>query len=559
MEEDRKSVPDNKSEVVVQSGLNIITPLLIGLAVALGMWLGYSWDDGRPIPGRSTSDSSLDLIFQYIENEYVDTVDEEGLKEESINMVLNTLDPYSTYIPSRMLKHVNEPLEGKFEGIGIEFLKLKDTVTVISVIPGGPSDKAGLLTGDQIISVDGETIAGAGLDNASIISRLKGPRGTLVDVVISRYGVDSLLHIQIERDKIRIKSVETAFMLDQDKGYIKLNKFSALTARETNESILKLKEMGMEKLVLDLRDNPGGYLDAAVSVADEFLKSGKTITYTEGINQKKEEYSSSSYGEFEDGPLVILIDEGSASASEIVSGAVQDYDRGYVIGRRSFGKGLVQEQYRLPDGAALRLTVARYHTPSGRCIQKDYEEGGHDREIRDRIANGELFSKDSIKQDLSERFETESGRIVYGGGGIVPDIFIPADSLQNLSCLSALNARGNLTSIALDLAAQFRDEIEAMKTAAKFSNEFKFTATHNKFIQKRINELGLEIDNDCLSSDGVMLQQLKAVAGRQVFGNEAFYRVILSDDQEISKSIEVLSPMDNRLSSLPNLESEERS
>lgn len=369
-------------------------------------------------------------LLSHIGSSYVDEVDQAKLVEEAIVQMLKKLDPHSIYISKEDLEEMNEPLVGNFDGIGIRFNIHKDTILVVSPISGGPSEKLGIRAGDKIIEIEGASVAGVGIKNKDVMEKLRGDRGTKVKVSIARSGVKNLLTFNITRDKIPIYSVDASYMVTPSVGYIKVNRFSATTMTELREGLTDLKSKGMEHLILDLQGNGGGYLKTAIDMSDEFLDENKLIVYTEGKAFPRNNTHAKNPGMFEKGKLVVLIDEGSASASEIVSGAVQDWDRGLVIGRRSFGKGLVQRPVNLPDSSAVRLTISRYYTPSGRCIQKPYDEGVDEyrKEKSTRFANGELSTTDSISFPDSLKFYTNGKRIVYGGGGIMPDVFVPLDT-----------------------------------------------------------------------------------------------------------------------------------
>ena len=527
-------------------------PLLLALCLVGGMLIGRNWDDQTKGPGR-LFEKRMDpfgLVLKYIDDRYVDTVDHESLYETGIKTVLDELDPYSDYIPSRYLKEVSESLRGNFEGIGIEFSWIRDTVMVLRILEGGPSEQVDLLAGDMLVEVDSEAIASQGLNNEDVIKRLKGESGTEVNIRVYRRE-KGFFDVSIERGKIEVNSVDAYFMLDDNTGYIKVNKFSGNTIEEFGSALKELNNLGLKKLVLDLRGNPGGYLDAAVKMADEFLSENKLITYTKGRKEDKNEYSSTDYGYFEKGPLAVLIDEGSASASEIVSGALQDQDRAFIVGRRSFGKGLVQEQYRLPNGAALRLTVSRYYTPSGRCIQKSYGEGGHDEEVNERVRNGELFHEDSIHVDESERFTTKSGRSVYGGGGIVPDNFVAADSIDNTRCLNAYYSKGFNSELPIRFINKFKNNLQRYANPRAYSQNFKFNSKETAWIKKQMNAHNpLLVEDDCHTNDSDISNDLRARIGRVMFGNEAFYRIRLAEDETLMEASELLKEKDNKFTYL---------
>jgi carboxyl-terminal processing protease len=367
-----------------------------------------------------------------IENWYVDTVNSNKLAEDAIIGLLEKLDPHSTYMTAEEVKEADEPLQGNFDGIGVQFNMITDTLYIVQVIPGGPSEKIGILAGDRIIMVDDTLIAGVKMKNSDVMSRLRGPKGTTVNVKILRRNNSELLNFRIIRDKIPVHSLNAAYMLDKETGYIKLDRFAATTYTEFKEAVTKLQAQGMKNLIFDLQYNGGGYLEAAIKIANEFLKRNELIVYTEGTHQRREEASASYNGSFEDGRLIILVNESSASASEIVSGAIQDWDRGLIVGRRTFGKGLVQRPVPLPDGSMIRLTTARYYTPTGRSIQKPYEKGdleSYNKDLINRYNRGEMVSADSIHFPDSLKYSTlVNHRTVYGGGGIMPDYFVPLDT-----------------------------------------------------------------------------------------------------------------------------------
>ncbi|MEM9916997.1 MAG: S41 family peptidase [Bacteroidota bacterium] len=427
---------DNKS-----GNFKIWIPLLLSLMLIGGILIGMKVQH-IPLISLSPSEggnrhSSIETgrveeLVRFIESRYVDDVDSEELVEEAINALLKQLDPHSNYISSKQVREVNEQLEGNFEGVGIEFMILEDTIRVISPISGGPSEAVGILAGDKIVQIEDSIVAGIDVKVKDIIGHLRGEKGTKVDIGILRGQEKSVRTFTVTRDKIPLNSVDVAYMLDEKVGYIKISRFSATTYKEFMKGVESLvEEKGMKDLVIDVRQNPGGYLQEATNILSQlFDERGKLLVYTEGRSVRRSEYESTGRPFFKLGKVAVLIDEGSASASEILAGAVQDWDRGPIIGRRSFGKGLVQEQYSLKDGSALRLTVARYYTPSGRCIQKPYSDrDGYDNDVQQRLNNGELTSQDSINQKDTTRFYTSGGRLVYGGGGITPDIFIPFDTL----------------------------------------------------------------------------------------------------------------------------------
>ncbi len=487
--------------------------------------------------------NKINDVINYIYDAYVDSISRHDLTEETIRSLLKNLDPHSSYIPASSFRRVNDPLMGSFEGIGIEFNMIKDTVVVIEPIPGGPSERAGLMPGDRIVKVNDTLIAGVSMSTGNVVDKLMGKKGTEVHISIFRMGVPDLLSFTLTRDKIPSFSLDIAYMLNEETGYIKLNKFSATTYNEFVAGMEQLLEEGMEQLVLDLRGNTGGFLDAAILLADELLEPGLLIVYTDGRKRPRTHARARKSGMFETQPLVILIDEWSASASEIIAGAVQDNDRGLVVGRRSFGKGLVQEQVQLGDGSALRLTVARYYTPTGRSIQNPYDDGdeAYFNDFMERFHSGEMFSPDSIRFDDSLRFETPAGRVVYGGGGIMPDVFVPLAVENNHSFFNLVANRGHIYAFAFDHADRNRARLEAYNDAAGFIDGFHISnAIYREFIAFA-REQGTQVPGDVSAESRHMINNhLKAYIGRNIFGASAFFPVLHQKDRVLIKALETL-------------------
>lgn len=524
--------------------LFIYYPIILACVLASGIYLGSILGVGR-LPGSATDGSSanskkISNLLNYVLEEYVDTVDMEGLTESTIVSMLDQLDPHSSYIPAQDLEATNEPLEGNFDGIGVEFNIINDTIVVVAPINGGPSEKLGIRSGDRIVSIEDSTVAGTGTTNKDVISMLRGKRGTKVKVGIFRRGESELLTFNIKRDKIPIYSVDAGYMVNENIGYIKISRFGATTYDEFSEKLDNLKEAGMESLILDLRGNPGGYLTAAIDISDEFLNEGKLIVYTEGRARPKESAYSTGRGKFEDGELIVLVDEGSASASEIVAGSVQDNDRGTIIGRRTFGKGLVQEQVELPDGSAVRLTIARYYTPTGRCIQRPYgEEEDYNADFIHRVESGELYEADSISVDESEKFVTPGGKVVYGGGGIVPDVFVPLDTTRLSDLHSELLRSGVLREFALNFASENRDLLDRFDDALEFDAKFKLS---QKDFQKlldfaKANDVKASSE---FSKEAELINNLKALIARSQWNGNGFYPIINKKDKMVEEAIRVL-------------------
>ncbi|MDP2114452.1 MAG: S41 family peptidase, partial [Bacteroidota bacterium] len=413
---------------------SVYIPLLLAIAVVTGILIGnrLTRNSGANQPSFSMSGfNKMDAVIELIKNSYVDSVSTDSLIEKAIPLLLKNLDPHTSYIPPKEMVGVEEEMRGNFGGIGVQFSIQNDTVMVVDVISGGPSSKLGILPGDRIVTVNDTLLAGAGLKNEKVLSKLRGEKGTKVNVGIKRKGFKDLFEFNITRGEIPIYSVDVSYMIDETTGYIKVSRFGEKTYQEFMEGMKKLTQLGMKTVIVDMRGNPGGYLNAVIRMVNEFLVKGELIVYTQGHSQPRKTFNADSNGTFRDKGVVVLIDDFSASASEIFAGAIQDNDRGWVIGRRSFGKGLVQEQIPFKDGSALRLTVARYYTPSGRSIQKPYDKGNdkYYKDIMDRAIHGEFQQADSIQFSDSLKYTTLAGRTVYGGGGIMPDFFIPADTL----------------------------------------------------------------------------------------------------------------------------------
>lgn len=487
----------------------------------------------------------FDDVMELVSSRYVDTVDQNQLVEDAIRGFMKDLDPHSEYYTADEYEKMNEPLKGNFEGIGIQFNIIKDTITVVSPISGGPSEKLGINSGDKIVKIGGENVAGIGITNNDVVKQLRGAKGTEVTVTIFRKsGGKKNFDVTIVRDEIPIFSVDASYMLTPDIGYIKVNRFAETTMDEFQEGMAKLGQSKMKHLVLDLRGNSGGYLKTAISLADEFLDDKNLIVYTEGVSSPKREYFSTNKGSFEEGKLVVLIDEGSASASEIVSGAVQDWDRGLVIGRRSFGKGLVQGPFKLRDNSVLKLTTARYYTPTGRCIQRPYDEGidEYRQEGKRRMEDGELFSEDSISFADSLKFFTPNKRVVYGGGGIKPDVFVPLDTSMRSDYLGNLISEG----ILLNFTNEYIDEnrpmlVERFETFEEFDEQFQIDAVFmEKFVAYAEKEGVKRDDVGMATSDKMIRNQLKARIAQGVWKTEGYFRVINQMSDEVQKAISAI-------------------
>ncbi len=504
---------------------------------------GQYSQDGQGDAARTTEKFS-DLLH-HIENQYVDSVHSEKLVEEAIKGMLKELDPHSIYISEKQKKDMREPLRGNFEGVGIRFNILHDTIMVVSPIPGGPSEKVGIRSGDKIVEIEGENVAGTGITNNDVMNKLRGKKGSKVNVGIYRSGVDRILDFEITRDKIPLHSVSASYMATPRTGYLKVNRFSGNTMPQFKKGLKELKEQNMENLILDLQGNGGGYLKTAIKMADEFLKKDRLIVYTKGRAYPKSKEYANSDGAYEDGNLIVLIDQSSASASEIVSGAIQDWDRGLVVGRRSFGKGLVQRPIDLPDGSAVRLTISRYYTPSGRCIQKPFGEDRKEyyREKYERLKEGELTNKDSIDLPDSLKYRSRiKDRVVFGGGGIHPDVFVPLDTSRNSEYYSKLQRKGLLNGFALDHVDKRRsDLIDEYPDARTFKEEYQVDeALWNKFKTYAADE-GVEFVPDGYEKSQELLHtQIKALMAQNLFDREAFYMVINRINDSYQKSLQIL-------------------
>ncbi len=523
---------------------SIFLPIIIAISVLAGIFIaGLMTHENRSMFAVEQSKSNkLNAMLDFISENYVDTVAKAEIIEQAIPKFLEQLDPHSVYIPAKDLKAMNEPLEGSFEGIGIQFNMKNDTLQVLHVISGGPSQKSGLLPGDQIISVDDTRIAGVDINTQDVMKMLKGEKGTTVKVSVLRRGTNGLIDFKIVRDKIPIYSVDVAYMATSKIGYIKISSFSHTTYTEFINAVTSLKTKGMQKLILDLRSNTGGIMDAATKIADEFLPEGKMIVYTQGRKHGKiETMSTDNYRRCVNLYLAVLINEFSASASEIVAGAIQDNDRGWIIGHRSFGKGLVQEPVQFDDGSALRLTIARYYTPSGRCIQKDYGNDLDDyySDIIDRYANGELTSVDSVQFNDSLKYYTVEGRIVYGGGGIMPDIFVPIDTSMNDLYFEIQN-RNLVYEFAFEYTRVHRDVLSQYSNAKSLEAHLKSKRVFDEFVGF-VKESGIEFSEQKMNESRLYVEiQLYASIARNMLNDEGFYPIIHRIDDDFLKAKEVL-------------------
>lgn len=508
---------------------DVRAPLLIAVGLAMGILIGaYLINQNNSNKIIVNSVTKFREIISNIENSYVDEVNSEDLVDEAILDMLEKLDPHSVYIPKRDVELTNADLRGEFEGIGIEFNIIKDTILVVAPLIGGPSEAVGLRSGDKIVKVDGETVAGTGITIRDVVNALRGPKGTEVVVSIKRKNIKELMDFTIIRDKIPQYSIDAAYMINDEIGYIKVIRFASTTYEEFREKMTELTEAGMKKLILDLQGNPGGYMERAVDIADEFIPGDKLIVSQDGrVKRYNAQFRAYRKGLFEENPVIVLIDEGSASGSEIVAGALQDHDRALIVGRRSFGKGLVQMPIPLSDGSELRLTISRYYTPSGRCIQKPYTEGKdtYHADRMNRYANGEYFNEDSIEFIDTLKYNTAKGRVVYGGGGIMPDHFVPLDTTLNTAYLSHLLYKNAIREFTLNYSNEHREELEAM-SLAEFQNNFKVTDS----MLKELIRIGESVDvtyneQEYLTSKPLIINRVKSFIARSVWNNEGWYKI----------------------------------
>ena len=528
--------------------LRLWLPFLLAAILALGIYVGMRLNE--PFKSsrsffsfRTGQFNKINDVINYINNEYVDTVNQKTLVENTISQLLHQLDPHSAYIPADELQAMNEPLEGNFDGIGIEFHVQEDTIMVVSAVAGGPSEQLGIQSGDRIIAVEGKNVAHINISNAEVMQLLRGPSGTKVKVTILRKSTGQNIVYSITRGKIPIYSVDVAYMLNKETGYIKVSHFADRTYDEYLNAFVKLKEAGMESLILDLRGNPGGYMKSAIQLSDEFLPDRKLVVYTEGRSRPRESFYATPRGFFEQGALIVLVDEGSASASEIVAGALQDWDRATIVGRRSFGKGLVQEQSVFPDGSAMRLTIARYYTPTGRSIQKPYAGGyeAYSNELYDRMKKGELASSDSIQFADSLHFTTPGGRTVYGGGGIMPDVFVSMDTGMTSQYYAEVSSKGMISQFAFDYLDQNRKQFEKYKTFEEYKNGFTVSEDlFRKFLDYSYKGGVEKSETGVRASSELIRTQIKALIARQIWKNDGFYPIIQTLDKTVAKALDLI-------------------
>ena len=545
--------------------LIILMPLLISVALIIGILLG-NWITNVRIrgivsdeisnqrfsirPGNSAGSGfsltpkghKITSAIQYILNDYVDTVNLSNLNESVMPALVDNLDPHSIYIPASDFQRFSEPLMGNFSGIGVSFNMTDDTVAIISTIPNGPSEMVGIMAGDRIIMVDDSVVAGVNMPSDDIVKMLKGPKNTVVKVTVYRRGEKAPIDFEITRDDIPIYSVDVAYKVNDNTGYIKISQFAQTTYHEFMQAIERLKTQGVEKYIIDLRRNGGGIMEAATMIADQFLEEGQLIVYTEGRTRPRENDYATSRGMLKNDKVVVLMDETSASASEILAGAIQDNDRGLVIGRRSFGKGLVQEEMRFPDGSALRLTVARYYTPTGRSIQRSYENGKEDyyHDFSDRWMRGEFEHADSIKFDDSQKFLTPGGKTVYGGGGIMPDVFVPVDTTGSSEYYNKVRALGLMYRFAFYYTDLHRSSLDQFTAARDIEAYLDDQDLMPQFINYAKGK-GVQPDyKDIRTSELILHKTIKAYVARNIIDNNGFYPIIADIDQTLRVAIDTI-------------------
>lgn len=535
------------SQTVKASHVALFISIALVVGILLGVWLAPSSKGGNKLPGEvcvETKPNKMAEIMRLIPKIYVDSVSYEQVEESSIQLLMQYLDPHSAYVPKVDFVRERENLEGELNGIGLVVLMVKDTAFVLEVSKGGPSEKAGILGGDRIVTIDGEVICGKKVSIKEVVKRLKGPRGTIVNIGISRRGEPNILNFSLKRERIPINTVHYSGMLDAEIGYIYLTGFSSTTYKEMCATLSKLKLQGMQKLILDLRDNGGGLLYQATDVADLFLPQGQLIVYTEGAHSPKEEYYSSANDVFVDGGLVVMMNEYSASASEVVAGAIQDNDRGLIVGRRSFGKGLVQNQFEMLDGSALRLTTARYYTPSGRCIQRPYDKGSDEYYLDFLVRMVLDMESDSIIQKVTDttKYYTKEGRVVYAGGGIFPDVVLPYEKDVRLIYYNRLKDKDLFYKYAFDYVEKNRTSLlRKYPQSDDYVKGFSLSdETFEDFLMSA-EKSGIKRDVKSIAAYGKEMRILiKAYIAKFLYGKEVYYGITLSADKELQKTIDII-------------------
>ena len=523
---------------------SVYIPLLLAVALIAGLFIGNALNKKSQPAHRNfkmPGNNKLSSILGLVEAAYVDSININDILEKTIPDLLENLDPHSTYIPARNMQEVEEEMQGNFSGIGVQFSIQEDTVVVIDVVSGGPSQKLGIMAGDRIVRVNDSIIAGVGIRNEDVLKLLRGQKGTQVKISNLRRGFRDLFDFDITRGDIPIYSVDVTYMIDDETGFIKVSRFAEQTYREFVDGMNRLVQKGARKVIIDLRGNPGGYLSSVIRMVDEFLEKDESILITRGKSQPEKVYNASGRTSYTGVEVFVLIDEFSASASEIFAGALQDNDRGIVIGRRSFGKGLVQEQIPFSDGSAVRLTVARYYTPSGRSIQKPYNNGSEKyfEDLFERMVHGEMLVADSIQFADSLKYYTKNGRTVYGGGGIMPDIFVPADTTGRSDYFNKIYQRGLVYQFAFQYSDQHRAYLNTLKSAAEVEKWLDNQKILDSFIRFAAGK-GIPYDAEGIRISGnIISTQVKAYISRNILGEEGFYPIIQQIDKTLQKAIEV--------------------
>ena len=532
---------DNKTRKAV-----FWTSFFVTVTLIIGIVLGMNLQNRRQLlyhPKQSNSGNKIGVIMSLIESNYVDSVDSKKIVESAIPDILKQLDPHTVYIPAKAMQGVTEEMSGNFSGIGVQFSIQNDTIMVIDVVSGGPSQKLGIKAGDRIVTVNDTLMSGRKTTNEDVLKKLRGKKGTKVKVGIARKGFAELLPFEITRGEIPINSIDVSYMVNNNIGFVKVGRFGEKTYDEFMDAIAKMEKKGAKQLIIDLRGNPGGYLGAVIKMVNEFLDKGELIVYTMGRTQPKRSFNADVKGVYLGKKVVVLVDEYSASASEIFAGAIQDNDRGTIIGRRTFGKGLVQEQVPFYDGSAIRLTVARYYTPSGRCIQKSYKKGLEDYygDITHRIMHGELEQKDSIHYSDTLKYFTRKGRVVYGGGGVMPDIFVPADTSGITGYFTKITQKGLVYQFAFDYADKNRDELGKLKTGNDFYEFLHSKGILAEFVQYA-SKKGVPGNNSGLTVSGKIIEiQTIAYIARNIMGEEGFYAIISKIDNTFQEALKALN------------------
>jgi len=524
--------------------LQVWLPLLLSLCVVAGMFVGYRIKGNMPGSGifYVAKEKPVTQVLDLVKRKYVDKENIDSLGNLAIETILSKLDPHSVYLPAKELKAVNEDLEGQFFGIGIEFNIINDTVNVVNILPKGPSENAGLIIGDQLIKVGDSVVAGNHITAERLRNLIEGEAGQPVNITIFRNGVQKT--IKIVRGPVPLYSLDAAYMIADSVGYIRLNKFSETTYDEFMQSMQRLKKQGMKSLILDLRDNGGGILTQATNIADEFLSGNKLITYTEGAHSPKKEYHCQKDGIFEKGKLVVLVNEGTASASEILTGALQDWERATIVGRRTFGKGLVQEQYQLSDGSGLRLTVARYYTPLGRSIQKSYKNGieAYDQDLMNRFKDGEMTYADSIKHTNEKKFSTASGKVLYGGGGITPDVFVPYDTTLFTKDVMHAMMHGTITRFVYINFLRNEKQFQQYSSPKKFDENYEVDDETLSALKNYAKEDSVNLNLENNKERSILKREIKVLTAREIWRTEGYYEVNNQYDSTVNKALQLMKP-----------------